>query len=56
MNPEEREREIREVVAAMLRHLNDLPDLAAKYEALDRLDGWLALIERGQLPEAERRQ
>jgi hypothetical protein len=51
MTPEDRERQINEAVRDMLRYLNDLATIEDKYEALDRLEAWLAMLERSALPE-----
>jgi hypothetical protein len=54
ISPEQREREIAEVTEACVKHLADLSgDIEAQYEVLDRLEGYLALIERSALSPTE---
>jgi hypothetical protein len=52
-----REREIHEITQAMIKHLADLSgDLEAQWEVLDRLEGYLALIEKSALSPTEANQ
>jgi hypothetical protein len=48
-----RAKEIHETVEAMKLKLADLPDVEMMREALARLEGWVALVEKSMLPEIE---